>query len=217
MSFGTIARGLAGLALIALIVAGIWYGRRQPAEVAELPPPPAAAPAQEAAATPRDHNQRSLEIYEFKRVATSGAERGKEIYYYKCWFCHNDFAEGAPKLTGVYQRGTLMTGRPATDEGIKEIYALARESFRGGNRSFQLQLLPFRMTEGNMALNAASPHAPFWRNLKQGTDIFEATRRPPAWDVCEKRYVFGPTGTVAGPLDPVAACPLGSFSTMAAL
>jgi cytochrome c5 len=121
MSFGTIARGLAGLALIALIVAGIWYGRRQPAEIAELPPPQAAAPAaQDAAATPTDYNQRSLEIYEFKRVAASGAERGKEIYYYKCWFCHNDFAEGAPKLTGVYQRGTLVTGRPATDDGIKE-------------------------------------------------------------------------------------------------
>lgn len=104
-----------------------------------------------------------------------------------------------------------------TDESIKEIYALARESFRGGNHSFQLQLLPFRMTDANVALNAANPHAPFWRNLKQGTDIFEATRRPPAWDVCEKRYFFGPTGTVAGPLDPAAACPVGSFSTMAAL
>jgi murein L,D-transpeptidase YafK len=104
-----------------------------------------------------------------------------------------------------------------TDESIKEIYALARESFRGGNRSFQLQLLPFRMTDANMALNATSPHAPFWQNLKQGADIFEATRRPPAWDVCEKRYVFGPTGAATAPLDPAAACPLGSFSTMAAL
>jgi cytochrome c5 len=120
MSFGTVARGLAGLALIGLIAAGIWYGRREPAEVAELPPARVAAPAPEADAPPADYNQRSLEIYEFKRVATSGAERGKEIYYYKCWFCHNDFAEGAPKLTGVYQRGTLVTGRPATDDGIKE-------------------------------------------------------------------------------------------------
>lgn len=123
MSFGTIARALTGLALIAVIVAGIWYGRRQPAEVVATPPPqqvtaPAVAPA--ADAPPPDYGQRSLEIYEFKRVAKSGAERGKEIYYYKCWFCHNDFAEGAPKLVGVYQRGTLVTGRPATDDGIKE-------------------------------------------------------------------------------------------------
>jgi len=121
MSFGTIARGLAGIALIAVIVAGIWYGRRQPADVPAAPPPQqAASPAPEADAPPTDYNQRSLEIYEFKKVAAGGAERGKEIYYYKCWFCHNDFAEGAPKLTGVYQRGTLVTGRPATDEGIKE-------------------------------------------------------------------------------------------------
>jgi mono/diheme cytochrome c family protein len=123
MSFSTVARGLAGLTLIAVVVAGIWYGRRQPAEVAEGPPPvPQAAivPAPEADAPPADYNQRSLEIFEFKRVATSGAGRGKEIYYYKCWFCHNDFAEGAPKLVGVYQRGTLITGRPATDDGIKE-------------------------------------------------------------------------------------------------
>lgn len=104
-----------------------------------------------------------------------------------------------------------------TDEGIKEIYALARESFRGGNRSFQLQLLPFRMTDANMALNATSPHAPFWRNLRQGTDMFDATRRPPAWDVCEKRYVFGADYPGTDQLDPAAACPVSSFSTMAAL
>jgi cytochrome c5 len=123
MSFGTLARGLAGLALIAIVVAGIWYGRREPADApaAASPPQQTALPAAEAADAPvRDEHQLSLAIYEFKRGASSGVERGKEIYYYKCWFCHNDFAEGAPKLTGVYQRGQLVTGRPATDAGIRE-------------------------------------------------------------------------------------------------
>jgi cytochrome c5 len=122
MSFGTIARAFAGLALIAVVVAGIWYGRRPSAEVAASPPQQQKAVAQAAADEPplTDSYQRSLEIFEFKRGAASGVERGKEIYYYKCWFCHNDLAEGAPKLIGVYQRGTLITGRPATDEGIKE-------------------------------------------------------------------------------------------------
>jgi cytochrome c5 len=123
MNFGTVARGLAGLTLIAVVAAVIWYGRRQPAEVADSPAPAqqaAVAPAAQVDAPPADYNQRSLEIFEFKRAANSGVERGKEIYYYKCWFCHNDFAEGAPKLVGVYQRGTLVTGRPATDDGIKE-------------------------------------------------------------------------------------------------
>ena len=102
-----------------------------------------------------------------------------------------------------------------TDEGIKEIYAMARETFRGGNRSFQLQLLPFRMNEANMTANAASPHAEFWRNLKEGSDAFEATRRPPAWDVCEKRYVFDRLSPGAPPLDPLGACPV-SMSTFQA-
>lgn len=104
-----------------------------------------------------------------------------------------------------------------TDEGIKEIYALARETFRGGNRSFQLQLLPFRMTEANLALQAASPHLAFWRNLKAGTDLFDTTRQPPAWDVCERRYVFTRNGMASPPLDPNGACPVGPYSTMAAL
>jgi mono/diheme cytochrome c family protein len=103
-----------------------WESGRSSANRRKTPaaaPPPqkqAAAPAPEADAPPTDRNQLSLNVYEFKRVATSGIERGKEIYYYKCWFCHNDFAEGAPKLVGVYQRERLVTGRPATDEGIKE-------------------------------------------------------------------------------------------------
>jgi murein L,D-transpeptidase YafK len=104
-----------------------------------------------------------------------------------------------------------------TDDGIKEIYALARETFRGGNSSFQLQLLPFRMTEANLSQHADSPHAPFWRDLKVGTDLFDATRRPPGWDVCERRYVFSPNGSSPGPLDPNGVCPAGVYSTIAAL
>ena len=38
-----------------------------------------------------------------------------------------------------------------TDEQIGEIYALARESFFGGQRSFQVQAYPFRMTATNFA------------------------------------------------------------------
>lgn len=104
-----------------------------------------------------------------------------------------------------------------TDEGIKELYALVRESFRGGNRSVQLQLLPFRMNDTNMAAHASSLHAPFWANLKQGTDAFDSTLQPPAWDVCERRYVFNRNQPGGVPLDPNGPCPVGSLSTMAAL
>jgi murein L,D-transpeptidase YafK len=77
-----------------------------------------------------------------------------------------------------------------TDEQIGEIYALARESFFGGQRSFQIQAYPFRMTALNMAKHRNSPHMAFWRMLKQGNDHFEVTRLEPKVDVCEKRYVF---------------------------
>jgi murein L,D-transpeptidase YafK len=77
-----------------------------------------------------------------------------------------------------------------TDEQVAEIYALARESFFGGQRSFQIQAFPFRMTPLNMAKHRNSPHVPFWKMLKQGYDHFEVTRLEPKVSVCEKRYVF---------------------------
>src|SRR5262245_17260298 len=77
-----------------------------------------------------------------------------------------------------------------TDEQISEIYALARESFFGGQKSFQIQAYPFRMTPLNMARHRNSPHMAFWKMIKQGYDHFEVTRLEPKVDVCEKRYVF---------------------------
>jgi murein L,D-transpeptidase YafK len=77
-----------------------------------------------------------------------------------------------------------------TDEQISEIYALARESFFGGQKSFQIQAYPFRMTPLNMAKHRNSPHMAFWKMLKEGYDHFEVTRREPKVDVCERHYVF---------------------------
>jgi murein L,D-transpeptidase YafK len=92
-----------------------------------------------------------------------------------------------------------------TDEGIAEIYALARETFKGGNHSFQLQIFPFRMTTANMAKHSTSPHMDFWKDIKEGHDYFELTKTPPVWDVCEKQYIFNPSG--AGALDAAGICP----------
>ena len=77
-----------------------------------------------------------------------------------------------------------------TDEQIAEIYALARESFFGGQKSFQIQAYPFRMTPLNMARHRNSPHVAFWKMIKQGYDAFEVTHLEPKVDVCERRYVF---------------------------
>jgi murein L,D-transpeptidase YafK len=77
-----------------------------------------------------------------------------------------------------------------TDEQIAEIYALTREAFFGGQKSFQLQAYPFRMTPLNMARHRNSPHMAFWKMIKAGYDHFEVTRLEPKVDVCEKRYIF---------------------------
>jgi murein L,D-transpeptidase YafK len=93
-----------------------------------------------------------------------------------------------------------------TDDGIAEIYALARESFKGGNPSFQLQIFPFKMTAANLAKQASNQHLSFWKDIKEGYDLFELTKAPAAWDVCERQYVFNASGS--GALDPMGPCPV---------
>jgi murein L,D-transpeptidase YafK len=92
-----------------------------------------------------------------------------------------------------------------TDEQIAEIYSLARESFFGGQKSFQIQAYPFRMTPLNMARHRNSPHMAFWRMIKQGYDHFEVTHLEPKVDVCDKRYAFGAESTEN--FSPAGPCP----------
>ena len=96
-----------------------------------------------------------------------------------------------------------------TDEQIGEIFALGRDSFFGGQKAFQVQAYPFRMTPINMARHRNSPHMAFWRMIKQGNDIFEVTRQEPKVDVCDKHYVFNAVSPSGGPVNfsPRAACP----------
>ena len=82
-----------------------------------------------------------------------------------------------------------------TDEGIAEVYALARESFAGGQKGFQFQAYPFRMTADNLARYRQDPNMPFWKNLKQGSDHFEVTKREPKVAVCKGRYAFDTVGS----------------------
>ena len=77
-----------------------------------------------------------------------------------------------------------------TDEQIQEIYALGRESFFGGQRAFQMQAFPFRMTALNMARHRNNPNFAFWKMIKEGYDHFEASHQEPKVAVCERRYVF---------------------------
>ena len=94
-----------------------------------------------------------------------------------------------------------------SDEQVEEIYAFARDSFRGGQTEFQIQAFPFRMTPENMARYRNDPNYAFWEMLKEGYDHFEITKVPPKVDVCGKRYVFNRVAEGGQPFSATAPCP----------
>ncbi len=97
-----------------------------------------------------------------------------------------------------------------TDEQISEIYALGRDSFFGGQKSFQVQAYPFRMTPQNLAKHRGNPNIAFWKMLKKGNDHFEVSRLEPKVNVCEKRYVFDAESANGRALSfsPTGKCPV---------
>ncbi|MEJ0092426.1 MAG: murein L,D-transpeptidase family protein [Methylocella sp.] len=80
-----------------------------------------------------------------------------------------------------------------TDKGIGEIFAIAREALKGGQPAFQFQAFPFRMTAQNMAKYRSDPNIEFWRQLKEGSDRFEATGEELVVNVTAGRYAFAPS------------------------
>jgi murein L,D-transpeptidase YafK len=98
-----------------------------------------------------------------------------------------------------------------TDEEIGEIYALGREAFLGGQKEFQIQAYPFRMTPANLARHRNNPSMPFWQMIKEGYDHFEVSHLEPKVDVCDRHYVFDAVapGNSTKPLNftPTGRCP----------
>jgi len=92
-----------------------------------------------------------------------------------------------------------------TDAQIEEIYAVMREAFNAGQKSVQFQSYPFKMTAENLAKFRHDPNMPFWKNLKEGSDHFEVTKREPKLNYCNQRYVFNAEGDAR--FDPTGACP----------
>jgi len=94
-----------------------------------------------------------------------------------------------------------------SDQGIGEIYAVVENALHGRQTAFQVQAYPFRMTPKNLAMYRNDPNMPFWKNLKEGYDAFEVTRREPRVSLCGKKYVFNATFAGGEPSNPLDACP----------
>ena len=93
-----------------------------------------------------------------------------------------------------------------TDPQMEQIYAFARDAFKGGQTEIQVQAFPFRMTAANMARYKDDPNFSYWKMLKEGYDHFEIAKVPPKVDVCGKSYVFNQT-PVSGSFSASASCP----------
>jgi murein L,D-transpeptidase YafK len=112
----------------------------------------------------------------------------------------NLMVHGACSSSGCYSMN---------DAQVAQIYAFARDAFRGGQEGFQIEAFPFRMTAANMARYRNDPNFDFWKMLKEGYDQFEIAHVPPKVDVCEGRYVFNETPAEGSSFsgNPNAACP----------
>ena len=100
-----------------------------------------------------------------------------------------------------------------TDPVMTEIYALVTAALRAQQRHIPVHVFPFRMTDENFERYKANEWIGFWRNLKDGYDAFERTKRPPRVSVCHNRYAFEDRA----PLDSNAAGPIAACSETAAV
>lgn len=94
-----------------------------------------------------------------------------------------------------------------TDPEIGEIYALARDAFRGGQREIQMQSFPFHMTAENFARYRLDPNIAFWKQLKVGADNFEVSKQEVVVGVCDKHYVFNALPSDGSHFEATSACP----------
>ena len=69
-------------------------------------------------------------------------------------------------------------------------------AFASGQRSFQFQSYPFRMTAENLAKHRLDPNIAFWRNLKEGSDHFELAKQEPQVSVASGQYAFSGDASV---------------------
>ena len=132
-----------------------------------------------------------------------GDEQVPEGFYDLDWFnpqsnfylsLHINYPNAADRILGSHQNpggDIFLHGNcvsigciPITDDGIKEVYWLAVLVQNEGERHMPIHIFPSRLTdEGFKALAATHQNEPallgFWRNLKQGYDLFEKNHRLP--------------------------------------
>lgn len=85
---------------------------------------------------------------------------------------------------------------PITDDQIKEVYLLAVYAKNNGQTKIPVYIFPFKMSEANMAKYGKdyagnTTLIAFWKNLKNGYDLFEKNKKALTFSVNTKgEYTF---------------------------
>ncbi len=112
----------AGAVFLLCLWQGVWGS-----QVAAQTPQTSQPQAPSASAPPFDPYDRVARLWYRQRLASSGVERGREIFYMSCWMCHNEYTIDttkikAPRLSETFSRPGI------TDEQIMGI--IRRGGFR---------------------------------------------------------------------------------------
>ena len=116
---------------------------------------------------------------------------------------HRSFDLGFPNLfdrgqgrSGAYlmvHGGCSSVGCYAMTNGVvDEMWTLLTAALDAGQERFAVHVFPFRPTEARLRAYQNHQWAGFWRDLKPGYDLFEASRIPPEISVCRGKYAVRP-------------------------
>ena len=78
-----------------------------------------------------------------------------------------------------------------TDESVDEVYAVVEAAMDAGQDEVDVAAFPFEMSDWALSIHGGTLWESFWRNLKQGADLFALTGAPPKVAACKGEYRFG--------------------------
>jgi streptogramin lyase/mono/diheme cytochrome c family protein len=109
-----------------------------------------------------DGLQRSAKLDSYELIAESGASRGENIYFFKCWMCHNRYAKTGPYLKELFKHEEMFSGDPVTEENVA---AKIREggpgmpSFKTTMSNSEIRDLVAYIKEGKCCVEGENPPA----------------------------------------------------------
>jgi murein L,D-transpeptidase YafK len=88
-----------------------------------------------------------------------------------------------------------------TNAVVGEMWTLVTAALDAGQQRFHVQIFPFRLTDARLRAYEGNQWAGFWRELKPGYDLFEASHIPPEVNICRGKYTVRPgrAGSSAAP------------------